>query len=474
MSLRAVLNLAVALLAAAVLAGAVGLVAVTTVLHQTAMDLERAVEGVRLAHAMEVDLLVYERARAARSPDIESSEEAQRQLHGRLQAIQLNAQGEQEVTAIGRAIDAVHAYLTARGESTPPGEDRGAHATQRHLEAAFAALEELAAINVQQAQAARATAARWDGVTNVAGPAIAAVLVVGFVAVVAWLRADALQPLLRVEDAMRRFGRGEKFRAPETGPQELREVARTFNQMVDALERQQEERFRFLAAIAHDLRSPMQPLMAATALIQTGSLSPERLPEVGAMMRRQVGRLDRMVGDLLDASSVEAGKLELHIGRHDLRKLVGDSVQLYGEAAPEREIQVRVPDQPVLLDCDADRVQQVLGNLLSNAIKYSQTGPIEVVLTIDASSALVAVSDHGIGIAPDELPRIFQPFRRSQSSRDCDIPGVGLGLSVALRIVQAQGGTIEVHSRPGEGARFTVRLPLTASGAARFVTHVSQ
>jgi hypothetical protein len=136
MSLRAVLNLAVTVLAVAILAGALGLVAVTTVLHQTAVDLERAVEGVRLAQALEVDLLLYQSARAAHLRDTESSDEAERQLHRRLQAIQRQAQGEEEVRAIARATEAVHGYLALRGRLT--SEDAGglAQLAQRHLDAA--------------------------------------------------------------------------------------------------------------------------------------------------------------------------------------------------------------------------------------------------------------------------------------------------------------------------------------------------
>ena len=182
-----------------------------------------------------------------------------------------------------------------------------------------------------------------------------------------------------------------------------------------------------------------------------------------AIVARQIERLDRMVGDLLEATRVEAGCLELRPAPLDVRPIVGQVVELYRPVSPAHEIVFVESTEPVVAACDSTRIEQVVTNLVSNAIKYSPEGGRVIVSAFaERSEAIVSVSDEGMGIPSEERERIFEPFRRTRRSREL-VPGVGLGLSVARKIVAGHGGTLEVESRVGAGSTFRVRLPLVST-----------
>ena len=147
------------------------------------------------------------------------------------------------------------------------------------------------------------------------------------------------------------------------------------------------------------------------------------------------------------------------MGDHDLVELCRETVELHRPTTENHRWVLDLPTEPVVIRCDATRIVQVLNNLISNALKYSPEGGLVRVALADAEdTAIVSVSDQGIGISPAERDTIFEPFRRSSTTRDT-IPGVGLGLSVARRILEAHGGTIEVRSEEGRGSTFRFFLP---------------
>jgi signal transduction histidine kinase len=259
---------------------------------------------------------------------------------------------------------------------------------------------------------------------------------------------------------MRDFASGDRSaRAPERGSAELRSIASQFNAMADSLARQRENQLAFLAGVAHDLRNPLSVLKMST----TASV-PDRLA-ILAIIQRQVDHLDRMIGDLLDASRIEAGQLELRLEQQDARNLVKDVHDLFRDVSPAHRLSVTVPDKPVILFCDALRIGQVLNNLVSNAIKYSPNGGnVEIVLQDLDDAALISVTDQGLGISSSQRQDIFEPFNRARLTKD-QIPGIGLGLSVARRIVQAHNGSLELQSELGKGTTFYVRLPHRAGKA---------
>ena len=465
MSLKRVMTAAVAMLAGLALAGAASLILLTTYLHRTTESMGSAVEGVRLAEALQVDLLTLYRLSDSRlripagSPRALETVEAGLRLH--LTEAQRNASSPEEQALLAEAERTISGYLLARERVANLPPEQAARELGPRLEAALDALDLLVTFNVNEARTIQNQADGWDELANLGGICVAALLVLGGGGLLWWMRRSVFRPLLDMSRAMRRFGAGRKrTRAPETGPLELRDMARTFNEMANSLARQQDEQLTFLAGVAHDLRNPLSALKMSAALVTSGRPIPEeRMQKTMALVRRQVARLDRMVGDLLDATRIEAGRFELSLEERDVRELATSVAELYLAGGSSHDLRLHLPEEPVLLSCDATRVEQVLHNLVSNALKYSQGGSrVDVIVEREGEEAVLSVVDRGIGISNDELRTLFAPFRRTGRARE-KAPGVGLGRSVARRIVEAHGGRIEVESRPGVGSTFRVRLP---------------
>ncbi len=472
MSLKRVMTTTVVVLGVLSLAGAAALVTLTSYLHRTTEDLGNSVEGVRLAEALQVDLLNIHRLSnpymaLEEGPD-NPLVRAESSLQAHLAEAVRTAQTEQERALLAEVERASAVYRTARLHILDRPPAQSVPELNARLEAALAPLERLVDLNVNEARLAQSQAYRWDRLANIGGVGVAAFLVLGGTVLLWWMRRSVFRPLLAISQAMRRFGGGRKrTRAPEEGPTELREIARTFNEMANSLGRQQEEQLTFLAGVAHDLRNPLSALKMSAALVTSGRPIPEeRMQKTMALVRRQVTRLDRMVGDLLDSTRIEAGRFELQLEERDARDLAREVAELYQAGGSSHDLRLDLPEEPVLLNCDATRMEQVLHNLVSNALKYSPTGSqVDVRVRREGDEVVLSVVDRGIGISAEEMRNLFIPFRRSGRARE-KAPGVGLGLSVARRIVEAHRGRIEVDSRPGVGSTFRVRLPL-----ARAVAH---
>jgi signal transduction histidine kinase len=164
--------------------------------------------------------------------------------------------------------------------------------------------------------------------------------------------------------------------------------------------------------------------------------------------------MTRLTHDLLDVSRIAAGRLEMKPDRTDLAEVVRDVVDRFGDG----ESPIVLEAEPVVGNWDAFRIDQVVTNLISNSVKYGQGRPIHVTVRREDDAAQIVVRDQGIGIAPEDLPFIFGRFERKVSLRNYG--GLGLGLYIARQIVEAHDGTIAVESVKGEGATFTVTLPL--------------
>lgn len=471
MSLKRIMTAAIAMLAVLAMAGAASLIVLTTYLHRTTESMGSAVEGVRLAEALQVDLLTLYRLSdpllSTPSDSRRSLEAAESALRLHLTEFQRNAWLPEEQALLSEAERTITRYLLAREQAARLPAEQAIRELVPHLEAALAALERLVAFNVQEARAIQARADRWDQLANLGGLGVAMLLVLGGGAMLWGMRRFVFRPLLDMSRAMRRFGAGRKrTRAPEAGPLELRDMARTFNEMANSLSHQREEQLTFLAGVAHDLRNPLSALKMSAALVTSGRPLPEeRLHKTMALVRRQVARLDRMVGDLLDATRIEAGRFELSLEERDARELATSVVELYQAGGSSHDLRLLLPEEPVFLSCDGTRVEQVLHNLVSNALKYSPGGSrVDVIVGREGEQAVLSVVDRGIGISSEELRTLFAPFRRTGRARE-KAPGVGLGLSVARRIVEAHGGRIEVESHPGVGSTFRVRLPLVHAAA---------
>lgn len=413
--------------------------------------LASSVENVRAVEETQIALLMHEREH---EPEADRALEAE--MLRNLAAIQAGATAETQ-QAITRADALVREYIDAALAALPSAE------LQQRSERAFKVLDDISDLNIAEARSARDNAGRWDRRLNLLGALAMSLVLVATGSLLWWMHRHAFQPVLDLASVMDRFGRGEHdARAEERGPTELREMVERFNQMASALAAQRQAQVAFLAGVAHDLRNPLSALSLSVSLIDPNApLPPEpRIRRTIELVRRQLKKLERMVSDFMDMTKVEAGKLELQFEPHDLRLLARDVVSLFEATEPEQRIELTEPDEPIRVECDALRIEQVMSNLISNALKYSpRARKIEVMLAFEEGEACFSVRDYGIGISEEDQRRLFEPFQRVGLSNDT-IPGAGLGLYVVHRLVQAHSGRIDVSSSPGEGARFMVRLPL--------------
>jgi len=288
-------------------------------------------------------------------------------------------------------------------------------------------------------------------------------LVAGLVAILLGLllTRTVVKPLQTLRDAARRIGsRDLAYRVPVTSDDDVGELARQFNDMAAALERDEELRRRMMADIAHELRTPLTVIQGQVEALQDGVF--ELVPANIAPIHDQVIILSRLVNDLRDLALAEAGRLPLEFGQVDIGGLITRVVASFQSQAQARRIALRVDGEVALppVCADAQRLGQVLANLLSNALRHTpEGGSIEVKTWGEEGAVCFSVSDTGPGIEAADLPFIFERFYRGDRSRSRTEGGAGLGLAIARQIVDAHGGQISVQSPPQQGARFTVRLP---------------
>jgi two-component system, sensor histidine kinase len=235
--------------------------------------------------------------------------------------------------------------------------------------------------------------------------------------------------------------------------------------VLDQLASSVRARDRFLAMLGHELRNPLGAVSMASDLLGHPGADPTR-PR--AIIGRQVKKLARLVDDLLEVSRVASGKIVLKRARTDLRAIVERSLESV-EPLAERSgvaIHLALPREPVLVDGDPVRLDQIVGNLVSNAAKYTQRGgTVDLELEPRPPRAVLRVRDTGIGIPREMLERIFEPFTQADSSLGRSEGGLGLGLSLVRGLVALHGGRVEAHSEgPGRGSEFVVELPLSEGG----------
>ncbi|MFN2545847.1 MAG: PAS domain S-box protein [Myxococcales bacterium] len=219
-----------------------------------------------------------------------------------------------------------------------------------------------------------------------------------------------------------------------------------------------ELRDEFLSIAGHELRTPLTALlMQLQSLARFGQIEDARVQQRLEKTVASAMRLETLIAQMLDVSRITAGRLELETEQVGLDALVREVVDRFSELAAESRCEVDLRLEPVQGCWDRLRLEQVVTNLVSNAIKYGRGRPIEIETRRDGADAMLRVTDHGLGIAPEDRQRIFQRFERSRRTREYS--GFGLGLWITRSIVEASGGTIAVESQPGRGATFTVRLP---------------
>jgi signal transduction histidine kinase len=235
----------------------------------------------------------------------------------------------------------------------------------------------------------------------------------------------------------------------------------------------QDLRSNFTSMLVHDLRSPITVINAYAELLGQGGAGAvsDRQRQLLGRIRESCDRMVELIGDILDLSKLEAGKLELERRAVDLGALAADVTERFEPSALSKNLTLTLhrPSDACVVDADPGRLDQVLMNLLGNAVKFTRRdGMVSVEVTRAGAEVEASVTDSGPGIARDELPLLFERFSRTSSARATTTPGTGLGLVICRHLVEAHGGRIWAESEPGRGARFVLRLPasLDAAGAA--------
>jgi two-component system, OmpR family, sensor kinase len=302
---------------------------------------------------------------------------------------------------------------------------------------------------------------------------IAPLMLLGAVLVGYWLAGTSLRPVQGIMDEVEAITDGRSLHRRLPVPLSTDEMARltiTVNGMLARLEQSFGSLHRFTADASHELKTPLMVLRAGVerALIHPGTPSEiiQSLDETLA----QINQMSEMVESLLTLARADEGRAPLAVEEGDLRDLLGDVAETAGILGEDAGITAtsNMPSTPVYLAVDRHRIREMLLNLVTNAIKYTpRGGTIALSLSEEDDSVIFTVRDTGLGIAPGDLPHIFERFWRADParSRTGDRPGTGLGLAITKWIAEAHGGSITVQSRPARGTLFTVRLP--KSGAAK-------
>jgi signal transduction histidine kinase len=296
---------------------------------------------------------------------------------------------------------------------------------------------------------------------------IAPAVLLGAVLVGYWLAGTSLRPVQGIMDEVEAISDGRslhrRLAVPMSGD-EMARLALTVNGMLARLEKSFASLHRFTADASHELKTPLMVLRAGVerALIHPG-IPAELLQSLDETLA-QINQMSEMVENLLTLARADEGRAPLAVEESDLRELLSDVAETAGMLGESAGIGVttNMPERPVRLAVDRHRVWEMLLNLVTNAIKYTpQGGTVALSLAEEDEAVLLTIRDSGIGIAPGDLPYIFERFWRADParSRTGDRPGTGLGLAITKWIAEAHGGSITVQSRPGRGTMFVVRLP---------------
>ena len=274
-------------------------------------------------------------------------------------------------------------------------------------------------------------------------------------------------PLQKVTDAAQRFGGGDLSVRVEgvEGDGEVADLARTFNQMAENIQSNDNSRGQFMGNIAHELRTPMTTIKGFVDGILDGTIPPEMQNHYLQLVSEETGRLARLIQNMLDLSKLESGEYQVNARMFNIwETLTGVAL-----AAEQRindgmiELEGLTMDEKVLVYADPDLIHQVVYNLLDNAIKFTPAGgTIRFGVEKLGPEAEISIWNSGQGISPEALPYVFQRFYKEDRSRGLHARGAGLGLNICKVLVNLSGGQIRVESQQGEWCRFVFTLPTVA------------
>ncbi|MFN6517756.1 MAG: sensor histidine kinase [Nostoc sp. CreGUA01] len=276
-----------------------------------------------------------------------------------------------------------------------------------------------------------------------------------------WVSRRIMQRLTEMEQITQKFAAGQMdARLPVSDIPELNGLGTSFNRMAASLEGVEVRRREVIGDMTHELRTPLTVMRGYLEELADGEI--EASPEIYRRLAKETRRLERLVNDLQELSKAEAGYLPINIQRVNLRPLLESLVEKFTDQLLEDGPVLHLECPPVLppVLADIDRTEQILVNLLGNAVRYTSKGSITIRAEIEASKLSIAVIDTGIGIERENLPHVFERFWRADQSRDRHSGGTGIGLTISRRLIELQGGQIQVESELGIGSTFRFFLPL--------------
>lgn len=273
-----------------------------------------------------------------------------------------------------------------------------------------------------------------------------------------WVARRITQPLTKMERVAHQFAAGNwSEQVPRSDIPELARLSSSFNRLALSLQDVEERRRELIGDLTHELRTPLT--IVRGYLEQSIADSNSLTPDTTQLLVRETKRLERLVNDLQELSKAEAGQLPLHLQAIALPPLFDKLLLRFESQIAEDgpELGWHCDEDISLVLADRDRFEQILVNLLGNAIRHTRQGQITVSAWEAGSYIWIAVKDTGVGIAPSELPHVFERFWRSPQAQSAS--GTGIGLAITKRLVELQGGQIEVESEIGRGTTFRFSLP---------------
>ena len=288
----------------------------------------------------------------------------------------------------------------------------------------------------------------------------------------AWLGRTITAPIGDVTDAARRVmeNRDYSMRVQKTTRDEIGYLVDSFNAMLDevgrrsaALEEADRRKDEFLAVLSHELRNPLNPIVNAVAVLRLAHANPAQVRWASDVIDRQARHLARLLDDLMDVARITRNKIELRLQPVQL----GAVVEMAAEAtrasfeANAQALEIDVPTEPIWLQADPARLAQVIGNLLNNAAKYTDPGgKVGLSVARRSDEVVISVRDSGVGIAAEDLSRLFEMFTQLRAAGGRAGGGLGIGLALVRALVDMHGGRVEARSEgPGKGSEFIVTLP---------------
>ncbi|MBS4209297.1 ATP-binding protein [Bacillus sp. FJAT-50079] len=287
-------------------------------------------------------------------------------------------------------------------------------------------------------------------------------LIIGLTIGVKWIR-HVIQPLQEMKLAAKQVSEGNlSARIAQYKDDEIGQLAQTFNDMAESIQKEDEERRRFLENVSHELRTPLSYIKGYSEAIHMGIAPEKDVQKYQHIILRESRRMERLVGDLMELAKLESKEFSLEKMPIPLAQTIEESLEKVDQLVKDKQIQLdKQLDYELIVNADSERLEQMLLNILDNAIRYTgQAGKIFVSLKKEEGFGIIRIKDNGKGIPPVDLEKITQRFYRVNKARTRKEGGTGLGLSIVEQLTKLHGGTLEIESELQKGTTISIRLPL--------------